>query len=73
MAEKTDMLTYIEECKSVIQSIFLYEKADLVGWLRLQPAVVYIKDFVKEASYVESELQPFRTYAVKILPLPQRR
>ena len=49
------MLTDIKECKSVSKSIFLNEQTDFIRWLRLKIAVLYVKNLVKAASYVEAK------------------
>jgi hypothetical protein len=55
ISEETLVFAYVEECKSVIQSIFLNEKTYLVGWLRLKIAVLDVENLVKETSYVETK------------------
>ena len=49
------MLTDVEECKSVIQSIFLDEKTDFVRRFRLKVAVLDVKYLIEEAAYMEAE------------------
>ena len=53
--EESDVLPDIEESQSMLESIFSDEKSDLVRWGRLKIAVVDVKNFVEEASYVEAQ------------------
>jgi hypothetical protein len=65
ISEEAFVLTDVEECKPMIQSIFLDEKTDLVRWLRLKVAVLYVENLVEETAYVESKTV-FFLYAERI-------
>ena len=54
VSEKAYVFTYVEEGESVFKSVILYKQADFVGWFGLEPAMLDIKDLVKETAYVES-------------------
>ena len=55
VSQESFVLAYVEECQTVIKSVLLYEKAYFIGWIALEVAVFNVKDFVEEASDMETE------------------
>ena len=55
IAEETLVFSYVEEGKSMLKGIFLYEQTDGIGRLRLKITMFYVKHLVEEASHMEAK------------------